>query len=156
MRFYCLDPRHMIAECTAWRHDNHAEMKSVALVQSGCTPTGSLLTGAADYTPFILSGTVSLSPDSPPHNVLMLRDTGATQSLILDSQLLFSEEAYTGTSVFVQSVGRSGVEVHLHSVWLTSEIVSGPVKMGVCSELPVKGISVILGTTWQVARCSLL
>ncbi len=33
--FYCLDPGHMIAECTAWRHDNHAKMKSVALVQSG-------------------------------------------------------------------------------------------------------------------------
>ncbi len=143
--FYCLDPSHMIAECTAWRHDNHAKMKSIALVQSGSTPTGSLLTGAADYTPFILSGTVSLSPDSPPHNVLMLRDTGATQSLILDSQLLFSEESYTGTSVFVRGVGQSGVEVPLHSVCLTSELVSGPVKMGVCSELPVKGISVILG-----------
>ncbi len=76
----------------------------------------------------------------------MLRDTGATQSLILDSQLLFSEESYTGTSVFVRGVGQSGVEVPLHSVWLTSELVSGPVKLGVCSELPVKGISVILGS----------
>ncbi len=53
--FYCLDPGHMIPECTAWRHENHTKMKSVALVQSGSTPTGSLLTGAVDYTPFILS-----------------------------------------------------------------------------------------------------
>ncbi len=46
---------------------------------------------------------------------------------------------------FARGVGRSGVKVPLHSVWLTSELVSGPVKMGVCSELPVKVISVILG-----------
>lgn len=48
-------------------------------------------------------------------------------------------------SVFVQGVGQGCMNVPLHSIWLTSEQVSGPVKIGVCSELPVEGISVILG-----------
>ncbi len=76
----------------------------------------------------------------------MLRDTGATQSLILDSQLLFSEESYTGTSVFVRGVGQSGLEVPLHSVWLTSELWTA-----------CEGYQCNFGERpWQVARCSLL
>lgn len=105
----------------------------------------SALSNVSGYEPFMLSGTVSLSPDSPTYPVSILRDTGACQSLIRDSALPFSPESYTGTSVLVRGVELGCVKVPLHSICLTSELVSGPVKIGVRSELPVKGVSLILG-----------
>lgn len=83
------------------------------------------------YEPFMLFGTVSLSPDSPAYPVSILRDTGACQSLILESVLPFSLVLYCQ----FRGVELGCVNVQLHSVCLTSELVSGPVKVGVRSEL---------------------
>lgn len=37
------------------------------------------------------------------------------------------------------------VNVPLHRVYLESDLVTGPVTLGVCSRLPVDGVSLILG-----------
>lgn len=140
--FFCLDPNHLISECKAWKHKNAAsKSKSVALMQS--VPRAYV--NATTYQPFICTGTVSLSSESKERQLRILRDTGAAQSFILEDQLPFSAESYTGTDVLVRGFGMVCVNVPLHQVYLKSELVTGLVTLGVCSQLPVDGVDFILG-----------
>uniref|UniRef100_A0A8C2FDI9 SCAN box domain-containing protein n=1 Tax=Cyprinus carpio TaxID=7962 RepID=A0A8C2FDI9_CYPCA len=142
--FYCLDPSHLISECKAWKQKNSAaKTKSIAFVQSASSFDSPLKSKV--YEPFILNGSVSLSVGSDYKPIQMLRDTGSAQSLILKSALSFSSESYTGESVLIQGIELGCVKVPLHQVHLKSDLVEGPVKIAVCSQLPVKGISLILG-----------
>ena len=60
-----------------------------------------------NYKPFISEGVVSLVGDeSSSQKVNILRDTGATQSLMLDSVLPLTENSFTGANVLI-----SGVEI---------------------------------------------
>ena len=59
------------------------------------------------YEPFLSDGSVSLNSDfaqSTP--IKILRDTGASQSLILTVTMSFSEKTFSGTSVLIQVVER--------------------------------------------------
>ncbi len=84
-------------------------------------------------------------PDSETQPVRILRDTGAMQSLILEEMLPFSPESYTGSDVLIRGCEMGCVNVPLHRVYLESDLVTGPVTVGVCSRLPVEGVSFILG-----------
>jgi hypothetical protein len=57
----------------------------------------------------------------------------------------FSEESFSGESVLIQGVECGLVKVPLHHVNLTSDLVSGPVTVGVRSVLPVDGVHLLLG-----------
>lgn len=96
-----------------------------------------------DYTPFITNGLVHLGDGLEKH-VKVLRDTGASQSLILSNVLKFGPDSYTGSSVLIRSV-TGHLTIPLHTVILTSELVSGEVVLGVCTEFPMTGVSLILG-----------
>ena len=62
-----------------------------------------------NYKPFISEGVVSLVGDeNSSQKVKILRDTGATQSLMLDSVLPLTENSFTGANVLI-----SGVEIVL-------------------------------------------
>ena len=77
--------------------------------------------------------------------IYILRYTGAAQSLILDSTLLFSQEkSLTAVSVLLEGVELEAINVPLHTVYLYSDLVSGPVTVGLRPCLTVKGISLIL------------
>lgn len=69
--------------------------------------------------------------DFETKSVRILRDTGASQSIILESVLPFSEQSSCGSSVLVQSIDLSVVKVPLHNVYLRSGIISGEVKLAV-------------------------
>ncbi len=141
--FYCLDPGHLISECKTWKQKSFSSKpKNVALVQS--VPELNVLDAVA-YQPFLSSGSVSFSPDSETQPVRILRDTGAMQSLILEEMLPFSPESYTGSDVLIRGCEMGCVNVPLHRVYLESDLVTGPVTVGVCSRLPVEGVSFILG-----------
>ena len=83
------------------------------------------------------------SKEKVPINIL--RDTGATQSLILSNVLPFSDQSSAGVSVLLQGVEMGVIRVPLHLISLHSDIVSGTVAVGLRASLPVKGISMILG-----------
>ena len=71
------------------------------------------------YEPFLSDGFVSLNIDfaqSPP--ITILRDTGASQSLILADTLPFSEKTSSGTSVLIQGVECGFVNVPLHNIYV--------------------------------------
>ncbi|KAL5005408.1 hypothetical protein ScPMuIL_018864, partial [Solemya velum] len=98
------------------------------------------------YSPFISEGFVSLTSDiTNLKPVRILRDTGASHSLILDGVVPLSEETSSGSSVLLQGVELGFVNVPLHCVYLKSDLVTGPVTIGVRPELPIEGVSLILG-----------
>ena len=60
----------------------------------------------------------------------VLRDTGASQSLILESALPFCDKSSVGASVILQGIEGGYVNAPLHEVDLKSDLVSGKVKVG--------------------------
>ena len=89
----------------------------------------------------MLNGFVSLSGDNcPPTPIKILRDTGASQSLILADILPFSEKTSSGTSVVIQGVECGTVNIPLHHVNLSSDLVTGLVVIGIKPSLPFKGV----------------
>ena len=99
------------------------------------------------FQPFIHDGFASLSSDfdnSTP--IKVLRDTGASQSLMLVDALPFSDSSYSGTNVLIKGIDSTDfVSVPLHNIHLSSSLVSGPVTVGVRSSLPFDGIQLLLG-----------
>ena len=97
------------------------------------------------YEPFVSQGTVSFVGSGEENPVTILRDTGASQSLVLESVLPFSDQSDTGTNVLLQGVELGTISVPLHKVFLRCSLKTGPVVIGVRSSLPVRGITVLLG-----------
>ena len=99
------------------------------------------------FEPFIHEGSVSLSSDmSDSKQIKILRDTGASQSLLLSNTLLFSEKSSVGASVLIRGINCSEYSpVPLHTVYLKSSLVTGPVKVGIQPSLPFEGVHFILG-----------
>ena len=75
------------------------------------------------YEPFLSDAFVSLNSDSAQSTpIKILRDTGASQSLILADTLPFSEKTFSGTSVLIQGVECGFVIVPLHNIYLSSDL----------------------------------
>ena len=96
--------------------------------------------------PFISEGVVSLVGDeNSSQKVKILRDTGATQSLMLDSVLPLTKNSFTGANVLISGVEMGVLEVPLHEVNIKSSLINGNIVIGMRPSLPVEGISLILG-----------
>ena len=106
----------------------------------------------SQYAPFTSVGYVSLVGCDEARKVTILRDTGASQSLILDSVLPFGGQSSTGTSVLLQGMEGGYMEVPLHTVDLQSGLVSGRVNLGIRKSLPMEGVSLILGNDLAGAK----
>ena len=99
-----------------------------------------------NYKPFISEGVVSLVGDeNSSQKVKILRDTGATQSLMLDSVLPLTENSFTGANVLISGVEMGVLEVPLYEVNIKSSLINGKIVIGMRPCLPVEGISLILG-----------
>ena len=106
-----------------------------------------------NYKPFISKGVVSLVGDENSlQKVKILRDTGATQSLMLDSALPLTGNRFTGANVLISGVEMGVLEVPLHEVNIKSSSINGNIVIGMRSSLPVEGISSILGNDLAVER----
>ena len=97
------------------------------------------------FKPFLSTGSVSLVNDVNLSKVRVLRDTGASQSLILSTALPFSEESSAGASVLIQGVEGGYKEVPLHVVHIETDLVCGNFVVGVVPSLPVWGVTLLLG-----------
>ena len=99
---------------------------------------------------FISEGVVSLVGDeNNSQKVKILRDTGATQSLMLDSVLPLTKNSFTGANVLISGVEMGVLEVPLHEVNIKSSLINGNIVIGMRPSLPVKGISLILGNDFS-------
>ena len=157
---YCKKPGHLVSECLKLKRKlERDEAKPTGLTTLTPRPQSSIKTNTIDivtkpksdstmeiFEPFMLNGFVSLSGDNcPPTPIKILRDTGASQSLILADILPFSEKTSSGTSVLIQGVECGTVNIPLHHVNLSSDLVTGPVVIGIKPSLPFKGVHLLLG-----------
>ena len=82
---------------------------------------------------------MSISEGGQATAVKILRDTRATQSLLIANILPLSEQTSVGASALIQVVELGVISVPLHQVYLQSDLVSEPVIVGVRPSLPVEG-----------------
>ena len=97
------------------------------------------------FLPFVMKGAVSLTAGGLKVPVVILRDSAASQSVILSGVLPLSEKSSTDSAALVRGFGMQFVGIPLHTIHLDSELVTGPVIVGVSDEFPVGGVSFILG-----------
>uniref|UniRef100_A0A671UEB7 Gypsy retrotransposon integrase-like protein 1 n=1 Tax=Sparus aurata TaxID=8175 RepID=A0A671UEB7_SPAAU len=150
--FYCKKRGHTISQCFALEKQNKSP-KAVNLLKTEFSPKIQfgpkqpiLVESNLDvYAPFLMKGTVSLSEQSSKIPVTILRDSAASQSVILEGVLPFSDTSSTNTKVLVRGFGMQYVGVPLHTVHLDSKLVKGPVVVGVSPQFPISGVSFILG-----------
>ena len=90
-------------------------------------------------------GFVSIDDNTAPKPIRILRDTGASQSLLLEGVLPLSENTSVGATVLLQGVELGCFNVPLHRIYLKSDFITGPVIVGVRHNLPFEGVSLLLG-----------
>ena len=158
---YCKQSGHIVSDCPVLKRKREKQegpkptgLTSLKLTPQSCvkdqTPVQAKVPETDSvmeiYEPFLSDGFVSLNSDfaqSTP--ITILRDTGASQSLILADTLPFSEKTSSGTSVLIQGVECGFVNVPLHNIYLSSDLVKGPVAVGIRQTLPFKGVHLLLG-----------
>src|SRR4029434_10447725 len=76
-------------------------------------------------------------------------NTLASQSLLLKEAWpsCESEDTEIGDFTLVQGIEGRIATIPLHFVFLKSDLVTGQVKVGLMSSLPIEGISLLLGVT---------
>ena len=160
---YCKQSGHIISECIALKRKREKERqespKPTGLTSLRLKPQSSIQdenpilakTSETDavmeiYEAFLSDGSVSLNSDfaqSTP--IKILRDTGASQSFILADTLPFSEKTFSGTNVLIQGVECGFINVPLHNIYLSSDLITGLVAVGIRPSLPFKGVHLLLG-----------
>ena len=121
-------------------------VKAHSSIAQGVPPTNLVIsTVPQEYKPFLSCGYVYLPQSNVEKPVMILRDTGDNQSLLLEATLPLSEETSAGVNVLIQGLEVKPISVPLHRVKLQSNLVSGVVTVGIRPSLPVKGVDLILG-----------
>ena len=117
-------------------------------------PQGAVTTtrGNQSYRPWTKKGMIR-GPHGGPVEVSILRDTGASQSLLLRSKLPKGVIEATRETVMIEGIGGKRVKIPLCKITLKSQWKNGPMKVGVVDKLPMKGISLILGNEVRTKKC---
>ncbi|KAK3885140.1 hypothetical protein Pcinc_010622 [Petrolisthes cinctipes] len=92
---------------------------------------------------FITEGKVSVDGGNDI-NVVILRDTGCSQSLVARDVMESLEHSYSGEDAKIIGVGGKKV-IPLHYINLRSGFVTGRVKVGICEDIPIFGVHMLLG-----------
>ena len=163
---YCKKEGHIMSECYKLKHtrrSGHNDSKPTGFISKSCNlpsfdndvqdtfieakSKSSSDSVMQSFEPFIHNGFVSLSSDLCNSNpVKILRDTGASQSLLLANTLPFSDVSFTGTNVLIKGVDSSEfTSIPLHNAYLSSDLVSGHVVVGILPSLPFDGVHFLLG-----------
>uniref|UniRef100_A0A8C6LK80 Gypsy retrotransposon integrase-like protein 1 n=1 Tax=Nothobranchius furzeri TaxID=105023 RepID=A0A8C6LK80_NOTFU len=149
--YYCHRTGHVLKDCFMLQKKNGkptAAPKEVGFLKR--SPVVKPLCAAREpdacFAPFILSGEISLTPgDADKQSVRILRDTGASQMLILSSALPFSASSSRGYAVLLQGIEMKSLPAQVHRVHLECQLVSGCFDVAICDHLPVNGVDVLLG-----------
>ncbi|VDH99820.1 Hypothetical predicted protein, partial [Mytilus galloprovincialis] len=154
---YCKKIGHLMADCFRLQKKNERDNKPKS---SACTTPyisstlecpasqafkSSFCDYMEEYKPFMSDGFISIVDDTTLQPIKILRDTGASQSLLLEGVLPLSEKTSVGASVLLQGVELGCIDVPLHRIYLKSDLITGPVIVGVRPNLPVEGVTLLLG-----------
>ena len=118
-------------------------------------PQGAVTTARVNksYRPWTKKGMIR-GPHGGPVEVSILRDTGASQSLLLRSKLPKRVIEATRETVMIEGIGGKRVKIPLCKITLKSQWKTGPIKVSVVDKLPMKGISLILGNEVKTKKCN--
>ena len=118
-------------------------------------PQGAVTTprGNQSYRPWTKKGMIK-GPHGGPVEVSILRDTGASQSLLLRNKLPKRVIEATRETVMIEGIGGKRVKIPLCKITLKSQWKDGPIKVGVVDKLPMRGISLILGNEVRTKKCN--
>lgn len=152
---YCKKRGHVLAECYSLKRKNKAASQPASYRSEVGLCVSNLPVSRDDtnldnhsFAPFIMDGFVSLPGESSERlkiPVKILRDTGASQSFILQDVLPLGDKTFTGDSILVRGFEMGYVNVPLHEISLRSDLVTGNVTVGVRPSLPIENVAVILG-----------
>ena len=93
-----------------------------------------------EFKPFVSECFVSLESSSSQVSIKILRDTGATQSLLLEGVLPVG----VSTPKCSRYIEGGCVNVPLKKVNLVSDLLTGSVVVGTMPTVPIKGVSLLL------------
>ena len=147
---YCKKVGHLIAQCRLKQREEKNGVKSVGLIRTKESVENAFV-GArpgpdASFDPFVFDGEVSVSQHAAKRTaVRMLRDTGAQQSVILAGVLPLNGETECGASAIIRGVEMGYISAPLHKLYVRSDLMSGYFKVAVRDELPIDGISFVMG-----------
>ena len=145
--YFCHRRGHVKNDCFLWK-----KKKTVSLVSnheisklSGLSVSKCHNQGLEGYRQYIHKGKVcSNANQSSIKNVVMLRDTGAMQSLILRKSLppdfVSKQSEFVLLGGFPDTVTSCPVE----DLFLESSLVKGQVRLAVVDKLPINGVDVII------------
>ncbi|XP_073721213.1 uncharacterized protein [Misgurnus anguillicaudatus] len=154
--FYCKKVGHLIADCPVLSKKQKSSktvacvspvnnIDSVSLVPS-IVETQPRKDHLAGSSVFLMDGVVCLSSDPEfKQPIKIWRDTGAFQSVILQDILPFAERSALGSEVLVKGFGADYLSMPLHNIHLQSDLITGDVVVALCSQIPIDGVSFILG-----------
>uniref|UniRef100_A0A1A8QJS6 CCHC-type domain-containing protein n=1 Tax=Nothobranchius rachovii TaxID=451742 RepID=A0A1A8QJS6_9TELE len=145
--FYCHKRGHVIRDCYSLKLKNRRTGSSPNKdrTEIACCEKTNAEKPSPCFKPFLSEGFVSLPGSEADTKVVILRDTGASLTLIKISLLPFSENSQAGYSVMLQGIEMGAVSAEIHHIKLTCPLVSGDFLVGVLDELPIKGVDLILG-----------
>ena len=98
-----------------------------------------------DFKPFLSDGYVSSVDGDNRTPIRILRDTGASRSLLLQGAVQLPDSSYTGERAIIQGMDMKYIPLPLHNIKLECGIVNGKVTVGILHGLPCEGISLLLG-----------
>ncbi|KAJ8047599.1 hypothetical protein HOLleu_06640 [Holothuria leucospilota] len=122
---FCHKKGHTMANCftLAKLKETETASNALAIAENSSEVVVTLRPNSNDkikeeYLPFVSEGFISLDGNSahPPVKIKILRDTGATQSLLLDGVLPLSDSTSTGANVLIQGVECGFISVPLHKI----------------------------------------
>ena len=154
---YCKKPGHVMSDCWLLKKRTEKDSMPNAFVSSKSNwhsnPNRAECSTGLDkseiirdeFKPFVSEGFISLEGSSSQVPIKILRDTGATQSLLLEGVLPLSVSTSTGESVIAQGIEGGCVNVPFHKVNLVSNVVTGSVVVGTRPTLHIKGVPLLLG-----------
>jgi hypothetical protein len=151
--FFCRKLGHYKSECFALK--KLQQTKSVGLVSSARLPVFDLIKCInhtskvkveEKFMPFVSEGKVSVNGNKGNTKpIRILRDTGSTQSLMLEQNLIEGESSATGEYIIIKGIEGIPKTVPLHKLYIESGLVTGEVEIGIVKYLPFQGITFLLG-----------
>lgn len=150
--FYRHKVGHVIADCAILKakgvcqHSNKQHKAGMSLLNKALLPVGEVQPDEVEpaFQPFILVGTVSVT-SGEENKIKILWDAGVAQTVILADVLPLSNEMSCHAHVLLQGIEMGLLKTPLHNNCLQTDLVTCSVRVGVCEQLPVRGVSMILG-----------
>lgn len=87
-----------------------------------------------------MKGLVSLTDEGPRVPITILGDSAASQSVILEGVLPFSEKSSVNSEALVRGFGMQFVGVPLHAIHLDCDLIKGCAVVGVRPQFPIERV----------------